>query len=237
MKVAICDDDVFSSEILNIYIKETRQIRNSSIFNEPECLLKQIRRGEYFDLVFMDIDFGKDENGIDFANMIFQISPDTQIVFVTGYNNKFFQYIFLKQVNLCGYLTKPISYEIYSKIVEKAFANKGKRKDQNFCFKIRGKVHSIPYSRICYVESSGHQVIIHTYYNEEIRCIDKLERVKKTLPYNFVQCHKSFIVNMDYIRRIEQKQIILMDESIIPISKAKYSEAKSIFFCYAGDKM
>ena len=52
------------------------------------------------------------------------------------------------------------------------------------------------------------------------------------LPETFLQCHKSYIVNMNEIRRIERNRIIMTNETEIPISKSRYGDTRSRYFRY-----
>ncbi|MEA4825525.1 MAG: LytTR family transcriptional regulator DNA-binding domain-containing protein, partial [Clostridium sp.] len=48
----------------------------------------------------------------------------------------------------------------------------------------------------------------------------------------FLKCHKSFVVNMDYILKIEQKYISMNNNIIIPISSGNVLEIKEKYFKY-----
>lgn len=100
--------------------------------------------------------------------------------------------------------------------------------------KYKNESISLLYEDIIYLESMGHLVVIHVeggdYYS-----YDRLEKMKESLPEQFVHCHKSYVVNMDYIRRIEKRKIILMNEKEIPISKARYGETKIKFMEYSEE--
>lgn len=236
MLIAICDNDLTSLEVLRDYSKKLKQINKISAYHEPEGLLEDIRKGAAFDLIFMDIDLGLSYDGIDVASKIYEWCPTTQTIFVTGYNDRFSQRIFLKPVNLCGYLVKPFQMELFKSMVEKAVTNRGKKKEEMFWFKNKGQKQSIPIRYICFFESQGHKIYIASQ-DEVICCYDKLEFMKEKLPENFVQCHKSYIVNLDYVKRIEQKQIYLACGKTIPVSRSKYLDTREMYFRYIGNRM
>ena len=64
----------------------------------------------------------------------------------------------------------------------------------------------------------------------------------------FVNCHKSYIVNMEYISELQGKEILLSDpmersgssESDvrrIPISRARNEETRKRYFAYAAERI
>ena len=46
---------------------------------------------------------------------------------------------------------------------------------------------------------------------------------------SFVRIHKSYLVNMDCIRRIDRKELLLENGTVLPVSKSKYSYVKEAF--------
>ena len=48
----------------------------------------------------------------------------------------------------------------------------------------------------------------------------------------FLKCHKSFVVNMDYILKTENNNIFMYNNIIIPISSANITEIKEKYFNY-----
>lgn len=237
MRVAICDDEKTALESLRLLLEQRSIISLIRSFLSSERLHDAILDGEYFDIVFMDIDWNQSRNGIDFASELNKISPCTQIIFVTGYNDRFSQHIFLKQINLCGYLIKPIDSALLDETLRKAFRAVQELAEQKLLISHKSMVHAIPFRSICYLESQGHKLLIHTTTKELIVCNERLEELKNRLPGNFFQCHKSFVVNFDYIQRVESKQVILKSNEEIPISKAKYTKTRSAYFYYMGEMM
>lgn len=49
---------------------------------------------------------------------------------------------------------------------------------------------------------------------------------------NFIRCHKSYLVNLNYIKKIENSKIITLNNNIIPISRSYLRKTKDLFFEY-----
>lgn len=233
MKIAICDDEKESLEQLHRQLIQVKKVVCINEYSEMRQLQLAMECGEQFDLVIMDIDWGKGKNGIDFASDLCADFPETQIVFVTGYNTRYSQEIFLKPLNLAGFITKPVNLDILTATIENVWRKnqEGRRKILTITHKSRKM--RIRFRDIVYMESRGHRVTVYTS-NDEFSCYEKLEDIQKRLDSTFIFCHKSFLVNMEEISRIEKDKIILLDGRSIPVSKKRYEAIRTSFFHYLG---
>lgn len=217
LKLAVCDDNpLFLQEITEV-LEMDQRVEEVSVYESPVSLLKEIeKREKNFDAIFMDIEFEQEENGIQYVKEIFRIAPEIQMVYVTGYHDKYIQQIFFADTNLTGYLMKPLDKEILEKYLDKIYEKKNAR--NVFTFSVRGKIHMISTDCILYLESNNHRVLIHT--EEGVYSVyDKLSSIHKKLPSTFIQCHKSFLVNLNRVKHIEGNEIFLSDGLKVPISK------------------
>lgn len=97
------------------------------------------------------------------------------------------------------------------------------------------KTTCVPVSRIIYIESDMHQCLIHTDL-ESLKCCEKLNSIFQRMPDNFSLCHKSYLVNMDRIYKLEGSKTVLENGDRIPISRARYEEFRKEFFSYIEKK-
>ncbi|MBR5319284.1 MAG: response regulator transcription factor [Peptococcaceae bacterium] len=236
MRVAICDDEPVVLESLRLCIEKQPLVKSVQVFSTMEKFQKEIEKDCRFDVALMDIEWEKEKNGIDFAEQLLVLAPQLQVIFVTAYNERFSQQIFLKNTNLCGYLVKPVQESLLSVLLEKAQQKRFLATDEKLLIQQKGIVHAISFRDIFFIESVGHQLIIHTS-ESKIICYEKIDDMKQRLPEHFLQCHKSYIVNMQIIRRIEKNKIILQHDKEIPVSKARYAEVRNTFFRYMGQML
>ena len=99
-----------------------------------------------------------------------------------------------------------------------------------------GIITSVDPDTILYIESRARTATVHTIDGAHL-CYEKLSDLASRLPGQFILTHKSFLVNMDRIRRIEREQIILDTDMEIPISKARYGDVRGCYFRYVGLNM
>ena len=81
-------------------------------------------------------------------------------------------------------------------------------------------------SELMYIKSDDHYLNIFLQDSKSVFVRGSLKDMNRELPPNFKRCHRSYIVNQNYISKIESSVIILVDGSSIPISKSYRGELK-----------
>ena len=243
MRIAVCDDQ---AEVLNtvermfLEVGVITGIENVDIYQDIRKLKKEFQEGNRPDVLIMDIchEFNpalpktKDrQEGIDCAYELNQRYPELQIIYMTEDVKKYSQHIFLKPVNLLGYLTKPVDLVILKKLLEIAKEKQKQNDEKRVTIMCRNHKQIFYLDEILYLESRAHRTMIHTYEGEEV-CRDKISDLEQRMGDIFVRCHQSFLVNMKYIRRIENESFKLENGEEISISKRRYVETKNRYFAY-----
>ena len=243
MRIAVCDDQ---AEVLNtvermfLEVGVITGIENVDIYQDIRKLKKEFQEGNRPDVLIMDIchEFNpalpktKDrQEGIDCAYELNQRYPELQIIYMTEDVKKYSQDIFLKPVNLLGYLTKPVDLVILKKLLEIAKEKQKQNDEKRVTIMCRNHKQIFYLDEILYLESRAHRTMIHTYEGEEV-CRDKISDLEQRMGDTFVRCHQSFLVNMKYIRRIENESFNLENGEEISISKRRYVETKNRYFAY-----
>lgn len=233
MHIAICDDNNTAIEYLASICKEIPFISSIISYSSPETLLSDIQTGRNFDTLLMDIDFESGKNGIDYVEKIYHANPAIRTIYVTGYTERFVQHIFLKKSSLVGFLSKPAQKDILKELLSKVKKELDDDKSFLICTTGKGTVHNISCHSILYLESNAHKVLIHTEIDNAVYTVyDRLTSFLDKLPSNFIQCHKSYLINMDKIKKIDKKTVFLLDGTCIQISKKYASTIKKDYFNY-----
>ncbi|MDT7829121.1 LytTR family DNA-binding domain-containing protein [Pricia sp. S334] len=79
-------------------------------------------------------------------------------------------------------------------------------------------------SDLMYIKSDDHYLNIHTSDDKSHFVRGKLKKIREELPPNFIQCHRSYIVNRNFVKRINNKSLTLLDKSEIPLSRSYRDE-------------
>lgn len=106
MKVIVVDDEIMALKDIISLLEDIPNIVSIQGFNKVSEALKYVANNTV-NIAFLDINM-REMNGLNLAKKIKETSPDTRIVFVTGYSNYAVEAFKLK---VHGYLMKPVSAE------------------------------------------------------------------------------------------------------------------------------
>ena len=230
MKICICDDDNNVHNIIKNYI-EKHQFSNSyfefvDVFS-AEKLLEKYTNNESFDIIFLDIQMKK-ISGLDAAAQIKHVNPDTIIIFISSYPNYVFDAF---KVEALHFLVKPISELDFENVFMRAL-HKYKTINTTITLKWQSERYIIKINTIKYVEGYKRHITVYTEEGE-YEAIGKISEILKELePHGFIRTHQGFIVNMDYIKRFDQTDVVLFDGSKVMISVRKRISALQAFDKY-----
>ena len=106
-----------------------------------------------------------------------------------------------------------------------------KEKKNMVTLHIKGVLHQLDSRDIVYVESDKR--ILYIYERNQIyKVYMKLDELEAMELPGFLRCHKSYMVNMNYIKYLSAEGIILKSGKKVPVSRAKYQESKEAFMKY-----
>lgn len=175
------------------------------------------------DLLFLDINMPY-MTGMQLAKKLRENNQSMIIIFVTN----MLQYaIEGYKVKAFDFLLKPIEENVFFRTMDRIIEMFNNSKTQNIIIKnnkCEGKI-VLSVKDIFYIESSGHKVIYHTKQGDYEEW-DTLNKVQKNLPKTmFSRSHVSFIVNLNYVSKVEKDEIYI-NSVVLPISRT----AKKNFF-------
>lgn len=90
---------------------------------------------------------------------------------------------------------------------------------ESIMVKFRNESTLVPFSKIIFLESLLRKIRFHLNDKELFSYASFDEILLQLNKEDFVQCHRSFIVNLRHIDKIVKNEIIMVDGSIIPIGR------------------
>jgi len=221
LKCVIIDDEPLARDILSGYIMQQGTLTLAGSFSnalEGQAFLQH----HTVDLLLLDIEMPV-ISGIDLLRSLSQ-PPIT--VFTTAFRDYAFEGY---ELGVIDYLLKPISYERFSKAVDKVAEFLSLEKSNtdlepapeipSFIF-VKSGVQKIKLSLadVIYIQGLKDYAIIHTA-GGKIVTKGSVKSMQTLFPETrFMRVHKSFIVAKDKIRRIERNRIMIADQQI-PIGR------------------
>ena len=109
--------------------------------------------------------------------------------------------------------------------------------EKSFLLKSKKGVNAIPFRKIIYCELVDRRLYLITADGEEHISVSLQESFDKAIaPFNedtrFVRCHKSFIVNMDYVRDFDKNNFLVETGKRLPIAQSKQIEVRNTYVRY-----
>lgn len=220
MNCIVIDDDALSRRVIEEFITRTDFLELKNSFpNAVEAVNAFQEKNEEVDLIFLDIEM-PEMDGIDFLNTLKNLP---QVVIVSSkekYAIEAFDY------DVTDYLLKPATYGRFYKAALKAKniheARSTKENDEIFIKKNSALVQ-LKYEDILWVEALENYVIVNSY-SEKFTIHFTMKSIESQLPVTqFKRVHRSYIVNVKKINRIEDNSIFIKSNDgikAIPIGKA-----------------
>ncbi len=216
MKIAICDDEAEDLKLLEGYCADYDAGLPVSLFSSGEALIEAFRE-DFYDLVFLDIELGK-LSGLD-TGTILRGMPDKPIIIFTTHS---LNYAVRGYGIAMRYLPKPISYDTFSAVMREAL---GYITPSKISICVNGAQMLISVNDIIYFEVLRHQLMVHLRDREAVGMRGTLTEVMGEIPgRQFVQPHKSYYINMEYIDRLTRQDVIMTNGDVIPVGRSKKDE-------------
>ena len=222
IKFAICDDEPrMAQELagrLAGYMKEKSMADyDLSHFPNGRALLEEAGG---FDVVFLDIQM-EQPDGMEAARLLRQRGGHSLLVFVTVLKELVFDAF---QVEAFDYLLKPLDSARFHRTMDRVLDALERRTGAAIVVQRGGGCEVVLLSDIVYCEVLGRKVYLHKNDGTISDYYDKLEDLERRVDGRFFKCHRSYLVNLDYVRGCRDGQVLLPQGERIPTSRLRERE-------------
>lgn len=232
--MVICDDEQpFIDQLKSLlerYEKESGRSFTYHIFRDGSELLANYQ--PEYDLIFMDIRMEK-LDGLKTAEALRQMDGAVGLMFVTSLP----QYVWKGyEFGAFNYLLKPLKYGRLRLELDRFFAHYQGREEPYLSFANDSGKYKVKYKSLRYAETARRNVLLHFDGQEQV--IHKnMKWVSARLEARpqFCRCHASFIVNLAYVKSVENMEALLTTGERVPISQPKRKEFMEQLAGYWGD--
>lgn len=179
-----------------------------------------------FQMIFMDIEM-PELDGLETAKRIRKINQSIPIIFLTSHTELAMEGY---EVAAFRFLDKPLRIEKLITTLQ-AFDNL-KLLDNKIEFQDGDKKLLVNWSEIQYIQSENVYVNIyleHTNYLIRKKLYDMEKQMPKQL---FYRPHRSYLINLRFVKSFNGKQIIMKNGTEIPLSRGKRNEFKLLMMKY-----
>ena len=218
MKAIAVDDEPIALEIVKAHASKVPFLELKAEFTDAFKAMEYLQK-ENIDLLFLDIKM-PDISGIDFFN---SLSKKPLLIFTTAYSE---HAVTSFEMDAVDYLLKPFSLARFMKACNKAYELYNIRNtvetSDHLYVKTGYETVKVLYDDILYLEAAGNYVTF-VLKDKKILSRSTFGEIVNLLPSTkFVRVHRSFIVAVNKIDKVERHQVTI-NNAAIPVSEA-YSQ-------------
>jgi DNA-binding LytR/AlgR family response regulator len=230
--IAICDDETKVGAELEralIYVMDKVQIEHSiDVFFSGKDLCHHMKNGSHYDLIFLDIEFTKNEiNGVEVGRLIREAQQNDFVSIV--YMSRVKDYAFeLFEVRPLNFLIKPLEQDIIERTV-RTYLKIARLWSEEFSYSIGRDTFKVKVKDIVYLESRDKKLILNFADGSMVEFYGAIKEVyhEHLKKFDFLFIHAAYAVNFDYISAIRYDRVFLADSvTPIPISQGRRNEIR-----------
>ena len=201
LNFVLCDDSIpslkrLSKMLESIFIRNNIEAKIGLCASTPQETLEYIENHKV-DVLFLDIHLNSNLNGCDVADLIRKKNKNIYIIFLTGH----LEYALLAyKYKTFDYLPKPIIDERLEETVLRLMDDIAI--DTSKFIKINNSKTLINANDINYIKKDGMKLVFCTS-KENYETYSSFSKFQTCLPENFVRCHKSYIVNINNVKKFK----------------------------------
>ena len=215
----IVDDEPLAVKLLASYAEKTSELQLLATFTDSINALNAVREQKP-NLLFLDIQM-PDLNGMELAHML---PEGTRVIFTTAFKEYAFESY---EVNALDFLLKPVRYNKFLAAIEKARKQLAPKESTRpstpspatVFIRVDGEWRNISIEHIVYVNGMKDYVMFYLE-GEQKPLITHLtmKAVEEMLPSDkFLRIHRSYIVAIGKIRKIDRNDCIYIGNEIIHV--------------------
>lgn len=220
----IIDDEIQSRKLLTIFIEKMEKVECTGTFNSALSASKYLKDNSV-DIILTDINM-PGQLGTEFARTV---NKNTAIIFTTAHLTYALEAF---EIEAIDYLVKPITFNRLQKAIQKAIkrlnlrenAERHKERNESFIFLKKNNIqHRVFLSEILFIKADD-DYVVYTTDTESFMIKKSLKLSLKELDCdNFIQVHKSYIINLQSIIQLKSNTIYIKNHEI-PVGRVYKKE-------------
>lgn len=169
-----------------------REISVCLFFRGEELLASD----QKIDILFLDIRM-KTMDGLEAAGELRRRGWGGYLIFATVLREMVFQSF---AAGPFDYLVKPVEADCFSRTMERLLVSMDGRKGANLLIQRGMESRIVDLDKIVYCEVIDRKLYLHLRTGEVVDYYDRIDRLETKLDQRFYRCHRSYLINLQYLR-------------------------------------
>ncbi|NBA86735.1 response regulator [Emticicia sp. CRIBPO] len=218
IKAIAIDDEPMALEVIKAHSAKVGFLDLKETFVSAIEALDYLKKNPV-DLVFLDINM-PDISGLDFSQLL---PKDAGVIFTTAYSQYAVDAFNLSAID---YLVKPFDFSRFMKACQKAseVINKEETEMPYIFLKDGYDLVRIAVADLLYVQSEGNYLTFREKDKKTVTRMTMTEAVETLPAKSFMRVHKSYIINLAHIQKIERHQVSLSEKEVVPVASNYHTD-------------
>lgn len=222
LQIAVCDDE--AADRVKIIAQTEEILRGEGLeysvspYGSGTDLLTAIKNGKTFHILLLDV-MMDELSGMELAAVLRKLGDRTAIIFISSNQEMALRGY---EVSAARYLAKPVQAEQLREAILYCYRTYCQRKEIVLSTS-RGQCR-IPLFDIVYAEAMERVTkLVLKDRSENLNM--KFSDLSGLLPeHQFMLCHRSYLVNLDYVGYVRNRELELTTGEVLPVSKYRQRE-------------
>ncbi len=231
LKISICDDEAGErkkiAENLRVYAAaHSEHGIEFDVYSTADEMLKAFNRSGGADIALLDICM-PGMLGTELARDILRVSENTDIVFLTTSSD---YAVDAFSLHAADYICKPYTQEQFDAALERVIALHEKR--TWILLRYEGELHRIALEDILYIETRDKRRVFSLASGKKLSVWSLPPEFRESImgKKGMTMCGSSYIVNLKHVRCFSGTDLLMDDETLVPVPRRCRSELKQAYF-------
>lgn len=229
IRIAICDDEKSMTDKLEKMVSAFFRRKNTEItiaqFSSGRELLNYDKT---IDILFLDIQMDGID-GMKTARKLREHKFRGFLIFITVLKEMVFKSF---EVQAYDYLVKPVAEGHFEKTMERLFASMQNVREANLLVQKGHESRIISLKDIVFCEIIDRKIYLHLASSEIVDFYDRIENLETRVDDRFFRCHRSFLINLQYLKGYKNGTAYMEGDKEIPVSRLRSKEFSSVILRY-----
>ncbi len=229
IRIAVCDDEAYMSDHIRAMACDFfRGKQKETAVVQFSCGEELLRYDKRIDILFLDIQM-KGTDGMETAVKLRERGFRGFLIFITVLKEMVFRSF---AVQAYDDLVKPVAKKQFAATMERLWASLQHAGDTNLLVQKGYASSIIPVEDIVFCEIIDRKIYLHLTSSEVIDYYDRIENLETRLDGRFFRCHRSYLINLQYLKSYKNGTAYMEGGEEIPVSRLRSREFSSAILQY-----